>query len=118
MNVLRSSLLNPVIKDAEVEFPLRRLDQFPGDRSQNRIQVRVRKLEQNGIGLFSRAGSRIAKLTAKNQERLAIQDELRGIPSALQVRYFLCTAPETREQHESQKRHSCSGHFSHDGARL
>ena len=58
--------IDPMIQGAKVECALGRLHLFPANRYQSRIDMQLRKLRKDGIGLLCCPGRRISHLSAQN----------------------------------------------------
>ena len=83
---MASGLLDETIHQAEVEFVLLRFDQFPGNGGKGGVEMRRGIAGQCGRRIGEAGGAGIVQFSPKDQERLAVDDQLGGRTLLPQVR--------------------------------
>ncbi len=79
-------LVEEPVDKSEIECAFFGLDQLPAQRRHHGIQSRRRQLRPNRLHVFEIGRRRVVQLAGKHQERLAVNDQLRGRAAFFEMR--------------------------------
>ena len=82
----RAGLSEKAIDEREIVLAFDRLNEFPTERGDNGVETHGGKLRPQRLHVGEAGRRRVVQFAAQNEERLAVNDELRGGAAFLKMR--------------------------------